>query len=289
MGSKVMTALYHQRAPLRAKQNNPKRVAGRVQGYGTEWLARMAEAGAAEWSLVLASPFIGSFLGLLIRSLPDGSPITRDRARCDTCSTTPRPRDLVPLLSWLVAGGRCRYCRQPLGWFYPAVELAALAVAVASVLIDDGQRAWLDGVLGWWLLALGWIDLRSWLLPDALTLPLIIAGLAASLMFDPDQLANRALGAALGYASLITIAALYRALRGREGLGGGDAKLLAASGAWLGAVALPEVILLAALSALAAACLLRLAGIRLGIHSALPFGPFLALATWVLWLFKPIG
>src|SRR5207302_954372 len=179
--------------------------------------------------------------------------------------------------------------QQPLGWFYPGVELAALAVALGAVLIDGGQRVWLDCLLGRWLLTLGWIDLRTWLLPDALTLPLIIAGLAASFMFDPDQLVNRALGAALGYASLITVAALYRALRGREGLGGGDAKLLAASGAWLGAAGLPQVILLAALSALAAAACLRLAGVRLGIHSALPFGPFLALATWVLWLFSRIG
>jgi leader peptidase (prepilin peptidase)/N-methyltransferase len=162
-----------------------------------------------------------------------------------------------------------------------------LAIALAAVLIEGGQRAWLDCLLGWWLLALGWIDLRCWLLPDGLTLPLIIAGLAAAFLFNPDQLTERALGAALGYASLMTIAALYRALRGREGLGGGDAKLLAASGAWLGAAALPQVILLAALSALAAAAGLRVAGIRLGIHSALPFGPFLALATWVLWLLSP--
>jgi leader peptidase (prepilin peptidase)/N-methyltransferase len=249
----------------------------------------MAEAGAAEWSLVMASPFIGSFLGLLIQRLPEGAWIARGRSRCDACGTPLRARDLVPLLSWLAAGGRCRYCRQPLGWFYPVIELAALAVAFTSVLIDGGQGAWLDCLLGWWLLALGWIDLRTWLLPDALTLPLIIAGLAASFVFDPDQLVNRALGAALGYASLMTVAALYRALRGREGLGGGDAKLLAASGAWLGAAGLPQVILLAALSALAAAACLRLAGVRLGIHSALPFGPFLALATWVLWLFSPIG
>jgi leader peptidase (prepilin peptidase)/N-methyltransferase len=260
-----------------------------VQGYGTELLARIAEAGAAEWSLVLASPFIGSFLGLLIQRLPDGAPIARGRSRCDTCGTPLRVRDLVPILSWLAAAGRCRYCRQPLGWFYPGVELAALVVALAAVLIDGGQRAWLDCLLGWSLLVLGWIDLRSWLLPDALTLPLIVAGLAASFIFDPDQLTERALGAALGYASLMAIAALYRALRGREGLGRGDAKLLAASGAWLGATTLPQVVLLATLSALAAAACLRLAGIRLGIHSALPFGPFLALATWALWLFSPIS
>ena len=258
-----------------------------MEGYGTELLARMGEAGAAEWSLVLASPFIGSFLGLLIQRLPDAAPIARGRSRCDACGAPLRARDLVPLFSWLVADGRCRYCRQPLGWFYPGVELAAMAIALASVLIEGGQRAWLDCLLGWWLLALGWIDLRCWLLPDALTLPLIIAGLAAAFLFNPDQLTERALGAALGYASLMTIAALYRALRGREGLGGGDAKLLAASGAWLGAAALPQVILLAALSALTAAAGLRVAGIRLGIHSALPFGPFLALATWVLWLLSP--
>jgi leader peptidase (prepilin peptidase) / N-methyltransferase len=77
-------------------------------------------------------------------------------------------------------------------------------------------------------------------------------------------------------------------LRRREGLGGGDAKLLAAAGAWVGAFALPQVILLAALSALVAAGILRLAGIRLTAQSALPFGPFLALATWVLWLCGPI-
>ena len=270
-----------------------------MQAYGVGLFDRLSEVGAAEWSLVLVAPFIGSFLGLLIRRLPEGSPIARGRSRCDACGATLRVRDLVPILSWLVAGARCRYCGQPLGWFYPGVELAALAIALAAVLIDGvlidggqidgGQGAWLDCLLGWWLLALAWIDLRTWLLPDALTLPLIIAGLAASFMFDADQLVNRALGAALGYASLMTVAALYRALRGREGLGGGDAKLLAASGAWLGAAALPQVILLAALSALAAAACLRLAGVRLGIHSALPFGPFLALATWALWLFGPVG
>ena len=284
-----MVALYHKGALLPAEQNISRTDCGRVQAYGTGLLDRLSEIGPAEWSLVLVAPFIGSFLGLLIQRLPEGSPVARGRSRCDGCGATLRVRDLVPILSWLMVGARCRYCGRPLGWFYPGVELAALAVALASVLIDGGQGAWLDCLLGWWLLALGWIDLRTWLLPDALTLPLIIAGLAASFMFDPDQLVNRALGAALGYASLMTIAALYRALRGREGLGGGDAKLLAASGAWLGAAGLPEVILLAALSALAAAACLRLAGVRLGVLSALPFGPFLAVATWVLWLFSPIS
>ncbi len=239
--------------------------------------------------MLLVAPFIGSFLGLVIRRLPEGVPIAWSRSRCRWCETRLGPRDLVPILSWLIAKGRCRHCGHRLGWFYPWVELAAVAVALTAVAVDGGEGAWLDCILGWWLLTLGWIDARYWLLPDLLTLPLILAGLAAAAIFDPEQLTGRALGAALGYLVLLMIAALYQALRGREGLGRGDAKLLAASGAWVGAAALPQVILLAALSALAAAGCLRLGGVRLGAHSPMPFGPFLALATWLVWLFGPFG
>jgi leader peptidase (prepilin peptidase) / N-methyltransferase len=249
---------------------------------------QVAEPGAAGWALLLVAPFIGSFLGLIIRRLPDGLPIAFARSVCEECGVRLKTRDLVPLLSWLAQKGRCRYCGHRLGWFYPGVEFAAIAVALSAVLVD-GDGAWLDCLFGWWLLTLGWIDLRHWLLPDVLTLPLVLAGLAAAAVFDPAELTQRALGAALGYTSLVVVAALYRKLRGREGLGRGDAKLLAASGAWVGAAALPQVILLAALSALLTAAGLRLAGVRLGAHSALPFGPFLALATWVLWLCGPFG
>jgi leader peptidase (prepilin peptidase)/N-methyltransferase len=194
--------------------------------------------------------------------------------------------DLVPLASWVALRGRCRRCGARLGWFYPAIELAALAVALGALAVDRGAAVsvWLDCVLGWWLLALGATDLRSWLLPDLLTLPLVLAGLAVTLWLDPAALLQSALGAALGYLSLRAIAWAYRALRGRDGLGEGDAKLLAASGAWLGIAALPQVVLAAAIGALLAALGLRLAGARIGARSALPFGPFLALATWVLWL-----
>ena len=244
----------------------------------------MAEAAAAGWVLLLIAPFIGSFLGLIIRRLPDGLPIAFARSVCEECGVRLKPRDLVPVLSWLWQKGRCRYCGHPLGWFYPGVEFAAVAVALSAVLLDGGEGAWLDCLLGWWLLTLGWIDVRRWLLPDVLTLPLVLAGLAAAAAFDPAGLTQRALGAALGYTSLAAVAALYRKLRGREGLGRGDTKLLAASGAWVGAAALPQVVLVAALAALLAAAGLRLTGVRLGARSAMPFGPFLALATWVVWL-----
>jgi leader peptidase (prepilin peptidase) / N-methyltransferase len=255
--------------------------------FGMELLDSVTSAGVAGWSAVVAAPFIGSFLGVLVRRLPEGRPTAWGRSRCEHCRTALAARDLVPLVSWLAAGGRCRFCRQPLGWFYPGIELAALAVALIAVAADGGEGTWLDCLLGWWLLALGWIDLRQWLLPDALTLPLVIAGLAAAAILDPEQLTDRSLGAALGYLGLRLVATLYRALRGREGLGAGDAKLLAASGAWVGASALPQVIFGAAASALLVAACLRLAGVRLAAHSALPFGPFLALATWLIWVFGP--
>jgi leader peptidase (prepilin peptidase) / N-methyltransferase len=260
-----------------------------VEAYGVELLDRMAEAGAAGWSLILVAPFVGSFLGVIIRRLPEGLPIAWTRSVCEQCGARLKMRDLVPVFSWFVQKGRCRYCGRPLGWFYPGVELAALAIAFNALLVDGGESTWLDCLLGWWLLTLGWIDVRCGLLPDLLTLPLVIVGLEAAAAFDPGQLTQRALGAALGYSSLLAVAVVYRKLRGREGLGRGDAKLLAASGAWLGAAALPQVILIGALSALAAAACVRLAGVRLSAHSALPFGPFLALAMWVLWLSGPLG
>ena len=247
-------------------------------------LLTLSALAPAEWALLIVAPFIGSFLGVVIRRLPEGRPIVWGRSQCETCRAALAPRDLVPLVSWALTRGRCRHCGQPLGWFYPGVESAALLIALISLAADFMPRAALDCVLGWWLLALAWIDLRRGLLPDALTLPLIVAGLAAAAAVDPGSLLDRVVGAVLGYLALWGIAAAYRALRRREGLGMGDAKLLAAAGAWLGATALPQVILLAALAALAAAAVLQLRGARLHRHSALPFGPFLALATWAIWL-----
>ncbi len=252
--------------------------------FDAGWFNRAAGFDASAWGAVLVAPFIGSFLGVLIRRLPEGRPIGWTQSQCEGCGTTLSARDLMPVLSWAAARGRCRYCGQWLGWFYPGVELAALGIALIAAFFDQGVEIWLDCILGWTLLALSWIDAQHWLLPDKLTLPLVLAGLASALIFDPGELTDRALGAALGYVALRAIAFLYRRLRGRDGLGQGDAKLLAAAGAWVGATALPQVILIAALAALFAAGCLRVSCVRLGPFSALPFGPFLALATWLVWM-----
>ena len=255
---------------------------------GAGLIGGLSRSGAAGWALVLLAPFFGSFVGVVIRRLPAARPLAWQRSRCDRCGAALTPRDLVPILSWLATGGRCRHCGEPIGWFYPGVEVGVLAIALVSVWLDGGTAAWLDFILGCWLLALAAIDLERWQLPDPLTLPLVLAGLAEAALFAPALLFDRALGAALGYFGLRAVALLDRRLRGREGLGAGDAKLFAAASAWVGAGGLPSVLVGAAALALLVAAALMLAGVRLGRHSALPFGPFLAAALWAVWLWGPL-
>jgi len=236
--------------------------------------------------LLLVAPVIGSFLGVVILRLPEARAIVWDRSRCDACGAPLAWHQLIPLFSWAAASGRCTGCGRPVSPFYPAVELAALAIAASALFADGIAAAWLDCLLGWWLLTLAWIDARSWLLPDSLTLPLLVAGLVEAAVLEPADLVSRCLGAAAGYGLLRILALLYRARRGFDGLGGGDAKLLGALGAWVGVFGLSYVILGAAVSALCAAGLLRLRGTRLHRHSALPFGPFLAAAGWLVWMLR---
>lgn len=237
------------------------------------------------WLTLLITPLVGSFLGVLIRRLPRGTPVALDRSRCEHCGQTLGPRELVPLLSYLIQHGRCRSCNGRIDPFHPAVELAATAVAAIALAAagPENPLLWGDVVLGWALLALGWIDAETFRLPDVLTPPLLLAGLAEGVML-PEGLAatpeSRALGAIAGWALLAAVARAYRAVRGREGLGKGDAKLLAAGGAWLGVEALPAILLGACICGL----ILAFAGNgrRLKPDMMLPFGPGPALSIWVL-------
>jgi leader peptidase (prepilin peptidase)/N-methyltransferase len=213
-----------------------------------------------------------------------------DRSHCDGCGRSLGLTDLVPVLSYVVFRGRCRRCGAPIGRFHLNVELAALAVAAAAVLIDpDPSRLWLDGMLGWTLLTLAWIDARHMRLPDMLTLPLIPAGLIATWIFLPDALADHATAAIVGYLAFRLISRAYRSLRGRDGLGEGDAKLLAGAGAWLGLSALGLVVFVGALVCLAYVLLKRLGGTDIGMSAAIPFGPGLCLAIWCIWLARGLG
>ena len=241
------------------------------------------------WLLpLLAAPFVGSFLGVLVLRLPAGRPVAMARSACDGCGATLAARDLVPLASYVLLRGRCRHCGAPIGRFAPAIELAALLVSAVAVTVSmvraDASMPpawmWSGCLLGWVLLALACIDWRCLRLPDPLTLPLLLLGLAACAWLDPEDLGGHAAGAVAGYAGFRLVSLCYRRLRGRDGLGAGDAKLLAAGGAWLGIAALPMLVLLAALATLAAA----LIGGRRRADAAVPFGPGLAAAIWGMWL-----
>ncbi len=231
---------------------------------------------------VLVAPFVGSFLGVLIARLPAGRSVVLGRSVCPACDHALGARDLVPIASFVVLRGRCRFCARPIERFHLWVELSALTIALwAAAAGQSGAVLWAGCLLGWTLLALAWIDAVCLRLPDVLTLPLILAGLAEAALLEPDVLTGRAVGAAAAYAGLRLLAWTYRRFRGREGLGQGDAKLLAAAGAWVGGALLPDVLLGAALAGLAWA-------VRRGRPNPgerVPFGPFIAVSAWLVWLY----
>lgn len=200
------------------------------------------------------------------------------RSRCPHCHQPIAAWDNLPVLSWLLLAGRCRHCRASISVRYPLIELAAAALGgVAAWHFGPSPQALLGAVFSWALLALAAIDLDTLYLPDDLTLPLLWAGLAANLGGYFVGLPHAVVGAMAGYLSLWIVYWAFRLATGKEGMGHGDFKLLAALGAWLGWQALPTIILSAAL----VGAVVGLTLIALRRHrrdQPLPFGPFLAAA-----------
>jgi leader peptidase (prepilin peptidase)/N-methyltransferase len=194
-------------------------------------------------------------------------------------------RDLVPLVSWLVTRARCRYCRHRLSLWYPAIEVSALVVAVWSVVVVPAGLAWASALYGWALLTLAVIDLRWLWLPHALTVPLAAAGLLVSGLWGWQVPFDQLLGAVFGYLTLALVAQLYRRYRAREGLGGGDAVLFAALGAWVGWQGLPTVLIYAGISGLLLIAVQRWSGQTVDLTTRIPFGPHLCLGGWLVWLY----
>ncbi|WP_336946249.1 A24 family peptidase [Asaia sp. HN010] len=246
-------------------------------------------------ALVIASPFIGSFLGVLAWRLPEGRSPFFNRSRCPFCNNALRAVELIPLVSYIVQKGRCRRCKAPIDKFHPLMEVAALLVAGSADLAthfdpvgDDPARIMAQGCLfGWVLLLLAAIDLRSHTLPDYLTQPLLGVGLLFAALQGRTNFHVHTLTALLSWLVFEGVATLYRALRRREGLGGGDAKLIAAGGGWLGPLLLPEIVCSAAIMTLIAAAISTRGRLRGAMK--IPLGPGLALALWGGWLIETSG
>jgi leader peptidase (prepilin peptidase)/N-methyltransferase len=234
---------------------------------------------------VAASPFIGSFLGVVVRRLPARRGIVAGRSSCEACGHTLSPLDMIPIASFALQRGKCRHCGGAIAWQHLGIELAAVVVAAsAAYFVHGGPFLWVACAFGWWLLALAWIDAETFRLPDVLTLPLIVVGLLETVLLEPERLKSRVTAVVLGYGVMWLLAQGYRMSRKREGLGMGDAKLLAALGAWTGIVALPWIAVLGSFLALVWAGGLRISGTKLTSTTRLPFGPFLAAAAWGIFL-----
>ena len=233
---------------------------------------------------------VGSFLALASVRLPEGEGVVAGRSRCRSCAAPVRPRHLIPVISWLALRGRCADCGAAISPRHPLIELAAAGLGVwAGLAAPDPTLALAGAVLGWQLLLIAAIDAERFQMFDVLLIPLILTGLLQGASQGWDVAALRLLGATLGFGLLWGIAFLYARLRGRTGLGDGDPILLAGSGAWVGAVGLPSVLLwaaLAGLSVVAARLMLRKA---VRGDDRMPFGVFLAVGTWLVWLHGPIG
>lgn len=232
--------------------------------------------------LGVSGAVVGSFVGLVSLRLPAGEPVALARSRCGGCHRRLRPTELIPLVGFVARRGRCATCHTTIPWRYPATETAAVAIGVAGALLLPLPEAAAAAILGWTLLLLAILDLEHFWLPSAITASLAATGLVATVLLAPAAVPGHLFGAVAGYASLALVAASYKAVRRRTGLGRGDARLFAAAGAWLGWQALPLVLALASLGGLFAALLVWRRGLTA--TTRLPFGTCLAPAIWAAYL-----
>jgi leader peptidase (prepilin peptidase)/N-methyltransferase len=194
---------------------------------------------------ILLGAVAGSFIATLVLRWPAGRSIL-GRSRCDACARVLGPRDLVPLLSALIVRGRCRRCGAPIDRFHARVEWGAALLGGVALALMPGAAGWLWALFGWLLLPLALLDARHFWLPDRLTLLLAVVGLLLAGPLMGTRLPDRWIAALAGGLALALLAWVWRR-RGREGMGGGDPKLVAAIGAWIGWQALPLMLLLASL------------------------------------------
>lgn len=248
---------------------------------------------------------VGSFLNVVILRLPrrlewhwkrdsreilelpeiyDPPPpgIVVERSHCPHCKHTLSWFENIPLISWLALRGRCRHCKAPISAQYPLVEFLTGLLAVAAVWrFGFGWQGFGAALLSCFLVALSGIDFRTRLLPDQLTLPLMWLGLIASVdnLYMPAKPAL--LGAIAGYTSLWVVWWLFKQVTGKEGMGHGDFKLLAAIGAWVGLKGvLPTILLSSVVGAVIGSIWLGMKGRDRA--TPIPFGPYLAIAGWIV-------
>jgi len=238
------------------------------------------------WPTLLAvvGAIAGSFIAALVIRWPEERSVLVGRSACDACGRTLGPAELVPLLSALWLRGRCRTCGLAIDPRHWQIELAAAAIGAIAGINVPGPIGVAGALFGWLLLALAALDVTALWLPDALTLTLAAAGILTGALGIEPPLVDRAIGGVCGFVALWAIATVYRIVRHRNGLGGGDPKLFGAIGLWLGWRLLPAVLLLACLTGLAVVLVRLLTGRGVRADDRLPLGALLAIAAYPAWL-----
>lgn len=246
---------------------------------------------------------VGSFLNVVIHRLPimmqrdwraqarefldlPAEPATTfnlvlPNSHCPYCDHEIRPRENIPVVSWMALRGKCSSCRAPISKRYPTIEL--LCGVLSAYVAGHFGFTWQAGgmlLLTWGLLAMSMIDVDHQLLPDSLVLPLLWLGLIVNSFGLFTSLSDAVFGAVAGYLSLWSVYWLFKLVTGKEGMGYGDFKLLAMLGAWGGWQVLPLTILLSSVvGAVLGTIMLRVQKADSG--TAIPFGPYLAIAGWI--------
>ena len=226
---------------------------------------------------------IGSFLATVILRWPEGRSVLSGRSACDGCGRTLGIADLFPLLSFLIQRGHCRTCGARIDALHPGVELGCAVVGAIALWLAPGIEGLGWAILAWILITLAVLDYRHFWLPDALTMPLAFLGFTLAMWVNAVALSDRVIGAAAGYGALTLVRLGYRRLRGREGMGGGDPKLLGALGAWLGWQTLPLILLIASMTALILAAWDMVKGRAVTRVTQVPLGTFMAIAAIPAW------
>ena len=260
---------------------------------------------------------VGSFLNVVIYRVPEGLnrnwklqakqmldlPLEQGEgerfnifmppSHCPSCKVAIKPWQNIPILSYVLLKGQCKHCHAAISLRYPLVELlTGLVFAVCAWKFGVTWTALAAMVFSAYLIAMIFIDADTQLLPDQLTLPLMWGGIVfhlAAYLLQADwgitTLVDSLLGAIVGYMSLWSIFQLFKLVTGKEGMGYGDFKLLAALGAWLGISVLPIIIIMSAVVGLIFALIMKVAK-----NQPMPFGPYLAISGWIVLVFsQPIS
>lgn len=273
----------------------------------TDWLEAINNFPALYPLVFLITLMIGSFLNVVILRTPKilendfrqeccellelqnkfdqrNLSLSFPLSNCPKCGTTIKPWHNIPVISYLALKGKCNYCSTPISIRYPLIELTTALLSTLTIYLLGFTYEGLSALLLLWLLiTLTVIDIDTYLLPDNLTLPLLWLGLLVNCFSLHTDIISAIWGAMAGYLTLWSIYWLFKLVTGKEGMGYGDFKLLAALGAWMGWQSLPLIILLSSL----VGAIIGIAGIMIlgrDKNIPIPFGPYLAIAGWIAFL-----